>query len=80
MFVTTAEFLPQRHRQLEQTRGLIERAEQHGHHRVVEMNRTVERNLLAIISSLGAAGDCRGVGCSASCICAPAVEGADDAG
>ena len=73
MFVTTAEFLPAHHRQLEQTRGLIQRAEEHGHHRVVEMNRTVEKNLLAIITGLGAAGGCRGVGCSGSCTCGPAA-------
>jgi hypothetical protein len=68
MFVTTAEFLPQHHRQLTQTRGLIEQAEQQGHQRLVEMNRTVEKNLLAIITGLNAPGDC-GVSCSTSCAC-----------
>ncbi len=52
MFVTTVEFLPQHHRQLETTRNLITQAEQDGHQRVAEMNRTVETNLLAIINTL----------------------------
>jgi integrase len=68
MFATTAEFLPQHHRQLTQTRGLIEQAEQQGHQRLVEMNRTVEKNLLAIITGLNAPGDC-GTSCSTSCAC-----------
>jgi integrase len=72
VFVTTAEFLPQHHRQLEQTRVLIDHAERHGHQRVAEMNRTVEKNLLAIISGLGAAAHgCSGIGCSGSCACTP---------
>jgi len=82
VFVTTSEFLPQHHRQLEATRTLIdqaEQAEQQGHQRVVEMNQTVEKNLLSIIGSLTASSGCAG-NCS-SCECAPsatqAVDGAD---
>ena len=52
LFVTTAEFLPQHHQQLDATRALITRAETDGHIRVVEMNRSVETNLLTIISTL----------------------------
>jgi integrase len=52
LFVTIAEFLPQHHQQLDATRALITRAETHGHTRLAEMNRTVETNLLAIISTL----------------------------
>jgi len=70
MFVTTAEFLPQHHRQLEQTRVLIKQAKGHGHQRLAEMNRTVETNLVAIIAALSSPdGDCSG-GCAASCGCA----------
>jgi hypothetical protein len=52
VFVTTVEFLPQHHRQLDSTRALIAQAEQEGHQRMTEMNRTVERNLQSIIASL----------------------------
>jgi len=52
MFVTTAEFLPEHRRQLEATRALIARGEAAGQARLVEMNRTVERNLHAIIDAL----------------------------
>lgn len=52
MFVTTAEFLPEHQRQLDATRQLIAQAEQNGQERLAEMNRTVERNLLAIIGGL----------------------------
>jgi hypothetical protein len=52
VFVTTAEFLPEHHRQLDATRALITQAEQRGQERVVEMNRTIETNLLAIITGL----------------------------
>ncbi len=69
VFVTTAEFLPQHHRQLAQTRVLIEQADQRGHQRVVEMNRTVETNLLAIIAGLTEASGCAS-SCSTSCACA----------
>lgn len=67
VFVTTAEFLPQHHRQLAATRTLIEQAEQRGQQRVVEMNRGVETNLLAIITGLGTPSDCASN--SASCAC-----------
>jgi len=67
VFVTTPEFLPQHHRQLEQTRTLIESADRSGHQRLAEMNRTVERNLLAIISGLTAAGGCCGGENNCSC-------------
>jgi integrase len=70
MFVTTAEFLPQHHRQLDQTRSLIEHAEQHGQQRMAEMNRGVERNLLAIISGLGTPTRCGDRRCAGSCSCA----------
>lgn len=52
VFVTTVEFLPQHHRQLDSTRTLIDRAEREGHQRVAEMNRTVEHNLQSIIAAL----------------------------
>jgi integrase len=66
VFVTTAEFLPQHHRQLAQTRTLISQAEQRGQQRVAEMNRTVEKNLIAIIGGL--TGGC-GTACSGPCAC-----------
>ena len=59
LFVTTAEFLPQHHQQLEATRALITRAETDGHTRLAEMNRTVETNLLTIISTLEHNPSCR---------------------
>jgi len=59
MFVTTAEFLPQHHQQLTATRALITRAETDGHTRLAEMNRTVETNLLTIISTLEHDPSCR---------------------
>jgi integrase len=71
VFVTTAEFLPQHQRQLDQTRALIGQAEQRGQQRVAEMNRTVEKNLIAIIGGLTAPGGCGGP-CS-SCACGTAV-------
>ena len=52
LFVTTAEFLPQHRRQLDDTRALIARAEADGHTRLAEMNRIVETNLLTIITTL----------------------------
>jgi hypothetical protein len=52
MFVTTAEFLPEDRRQLHATRKLIARGEADGQLRLVEMNRTVEANLLAIIAAV----------------------------
>ncbi|MFG1711147.1 tyrosine-type recombinase/integrase [Nonomuraea sp. M3C6] len=70
VFVTTEEFLPQHRRQLQQTRDLIERAEQHGHQRLAEMNRTVETNLLAIIAGLTTCpGDSCGTCSATSCGC-----------
>ena len=59
LFVTTAEFLPQHHQQLDATRALITRAETDGHTRLAEMNSTVETNLLAIISTLEDDHSCR---------------------
>jgi integrase len=60
LFVTTTEFLPQHHKQLHDTRTLIARAEADGHTRLAEMNRTVETNLLTIITTLEAdRRDCR---------------------
>jgi integrase len=64
VFVTTAEFLPEHHRQLKATTSLIAAAEEGGQERVAEMNRTVEKNLLAIISGLTAPS-----GCASSCGC-----------
>ncbi|HEX9175333.1 MAG TPA: tyrosine-type recombinase/integrase [Mycobacterium sp.] len=52
LFVTTAEFLPQHRKQLVDTRALIARAQTDGHTRLAEMNRTVETNLLTIITTL----------------------------
>jgi hypothetical protein len=66
VFVTTAEFLPQHRQQLETTRALIGQAEQRGHQRIAEMNRTVQKNLIAIIGGLTAPAGCGG-SCSASC-------------
>ena len=54
LFVTTAEFLPQHRKQLDDTRALIAHAETDGHTRMAEMNRTVETNLLTIITTLEA--------------------------
>jgi integrase len=60
LFVTTAEFLPQHRKQLNDTRVLIARAQTDGHTRLAEMNRTVETNLLTIINTLEAdQRDCR---------------------
>ena len=67
MFVTTAEFLPAHRRQL--TRPAPHRPSRaDGQHRVVEMNRTVEKNLLAIIDALTT--PCGGR-CGQSCSCTP---------
>ncbi|PZS26784.1 MAG: transposase, partial [Pseudonocardiales bacterium] len=52
MFLTTADFLPQHHQQLTETRALLEHAERHDQQRVLQMNQTVERNLLNIITTL----------------------------
>ena len=70
LFVTTAEFLPQHRRQLEDTRALISRAESDGHTRLAEMNRTVETNLLTIITTLNAEHpDCRCAAANAQTCC-----------
>jgi site-specific recombinase XerD len=52
VFITTAEFLPQHREQLELTRGIIERAQQRGQLRLVEMNQRTADNLTNIIGSL----------------------------
>ncbi len=72
MFLTTTEFLPEHRRQLGATRELIARGEANGQARLAEMNRTVEKNLLAIIGALDS--DC---GCAATCGCAGSAAGAD---
>jgi integrase len=75
LFITTAEFLPQHRQQLADTRKLITTAEEVGHDRVLQMNRTVEANLLTIITTLERGDetqqkdrcsqpDCCGAGCS----------------
>ena len=65
LFITIAEFLPQHHKQLEDTRALIARAKADGHTRMAEMNRTVETNLLTIITTIEAdQHDCQ---CTAEC-------------
>jgi hypothetical protein len=77
VFVTTAEFLPQHRRHLEQTQTLIAHADRNGHQRLGEMNRTVEKNLLAIIDGLTTPGGCRSGG--KSCACSPEAEGGSNA-
>jgi integrase len=52
VFITTPEFLPQHREQLELTRGIIERAQQRGQLRLVEMNTRTADNLTKIIGSL----------------------------
>ena len=52
VFITTPEFLPQHREQLELTRGIIERAQQRGQLRLVEMNTRTADNLTKIIDSL----------------------------
>lgn len=52
LFITTAEFLPQHQQQLTDTRRLIAQAEAEGRDRMAQMNRTVEANLLTIITTL----------------------------
>ena len=60
LFITTAEFLPQHRKQLDDTRAMITRAQTDGHTRLAEMNRTVETNLLTLITTLEAnQHDCR---------------------
>lgn len=69
LFITTAEFLPQHRKQLDDTRALIACAESDGHTRMVEMNRAVETNLLTIIAALDTERhDCHcTAGCSETC-------------
>ncbi|MGH3584854.1 MAG: tyrosine-type recombinase/integrase [Pseudonocardia sp.] len=74
VFVTTPEFLPQHRRQLEQTQDLIARADRDGHQRLAEMNRTVEKNLLAIITGLTTDSSLNCCGPGTSCACAPGGE------
>ena len=70
LFITTAEFLPQHRKQLDDTRVLIARAEGDGHTRLAEMNRTVETNLLTIITTLEAdQHDCRCAAVSSGTCC-----------
>ena len=52
VFITTPEFLPQHREQLELTRGIIERAQERGQLRLVEMNQHTADNLTKIIGSL----------------------------
>ena len=52
-------------KQLDDTRALIARAEADGHTRMVEMNRTVETNLLTLITALDA--DRHNCQCTARC-------------
>lgn len=52
LFITTADFLPQHQQQLADTRRLIAQAETDGREHMVQMNRTVEANLLTIITTL----------------------------
>lgn len=70
VFVTTTEFLPEHHRQLEATKTLIAHAQERGQDRVVEMNQRVEANLLAIITGLTLEQPC-GNGCTGGCPCTP---------
>jgi hypothetical protein len=54
MFLTTAEFLPQHHRQHQQTLSIISSAQARGQDRMVEMNQQVADNLQKIIAALEA--------------------------
>ena len=65
-------------RQLAQTRVLIDQAGQRGQQRLAEMNRTVEKNLTAIIGGLTAPGRCGGA-CPGSCACTPGSPAAPEA-
>lgn len=76
LFVTTAEFLPDHHRQLEATRALITMADSRGHSRLAESNRTVEKNLLRIITALDSpTGNCD----ASNCCSQPGQKGICDA-
>jgi hypothetical protein len=50
--LTTVEFLPQHHEQLDRTDQLIAQAEADGRQRLVEMNTPIRLNLLRIIDGL----------------------------
>ena len=52
LFITTAEFLPQHRKQLDDTRALISRSQTDGHTRLAEMHRTVVNYLLTIIATV----------------------------
>ena len=65
LFITTPEFLPEHHRQLNATREIIDRAEADGHLRLAQMNRAVETNLLTIINTLDEDG--RACRCDGNC-------------
>jgi len=52
VFITTPEFLPQHREQLDLTRGIIERAQQRGQLRLVEMNQRTPDNLTKISGSV----------------------------
>jgi hypothetical protein len=67
LFVTTAEFLPQHHQQLDATRALIAQAQAAGQTRMVEMNHTVETNLLAVITTLDNGCDCEAASGESCC-------------
>jgi hypothetical protein len=51
VFITTPEFLPQHREQLELTRGIIERAQQRGQLRLVEMNERTAARFLRLRST-----------------------------
>lgn len=67
LFITTAEFLPEHHRQLQATRQLTSQAHTAGQARVAQMNQAVETSLLSIISALGHGSDHSGCGTGCTC-------------
>lgn len=77
MFLTTAEFLPQHRQQLTETRVLLNHAERHDQQRLLQMNRTVERNLLTIINTLERPGCCSQADGTTGCGCRSEGGGAD---
>ena len=68
LFITTAEFLPEHHRQLAATRQLIAQADTTGQARMAQMNRAVETSLTTIISALESPGSNRSQ-CKDNCAC-----------
>jgi integrase len=68
LFITTAEFLPEHHRQLGSTRQLIAQAEAAGQARMAQMNRAVETSLITIIGALSHHPEHR-TGCADGCAC-----------